>query len=832
MRLNKGYPASTIAEVTGAVIFGQPTAESIEHLLIDSRKLLFPSTTLFFAIRTQRSDGHHYIEDLYQRGVRNFVVTALPVSASFSEATFFQVNDVVLALQSLAKYHRQQFHFPVIGITGSNGKTIVKEWLNHILQHEYTVIRSPRSWNSQIGVPLSIWQLQEHHSLALIEAGISQAGEMQQLQSIVQPDLGIITNIGDAHSEGFSSIEAKLQEKLRLFYGVKTLVYCRDHELIHGAVHDMKQQGILASTLSWGMHPESDMVVSKALSTADHTHLHVKYKGEIYPLQLLKTDPVSIENALHCFALAVVLGKAHQVIEAMKDLPPLSMRLEIKEGQLGATIINDSYSADLSGLLSALEFMSLQHPQKERIAVLSDITGIRGDDGWAYQKLVEHLKRNRVTTLFAVGDRFTQHAALLKQEGIEAFFFESTTSLLHQLHHLGSSTIRDKVILVKGARVFEFEKISQYLERKVHNTRLEIDLSALTDNLKQFRSRLQPTTKIMAMVKAFSYGTGAEEVAHLLQYNHIDFLAVAYVDEGIALRKAGVQVPIMVMNTAPVAFSALLEYGLEPEVYSTDIARSLLAFLAAEGVKQFPVHIKLDTGMHRLGFDAAALHTLIDMMAANETFLVRSAFTHLVAAEDLQHDDFTRVQLRLFEDMCTSLRSAVGHDFLLHAANTASIARHPEATYDMVRLGIGLYGIDPSNMGLQLREAASLRTTIAQIKHVSAGDSVGYGRKFLLEKDCTIATIRIGYADGFPRSLGNGKGTVLIGGHPCKTIGHVCMDMTMVDITGCKDIGPDDPVLVFGPAHSVVQVAKAADTIAYEIMTGISQRVPRVYFGE
>lgn len=829
MSLTKGFPAADLSKVIGASVHGLTPSALIEHLLIDSRKLLFPASSLFFAIRSERNDGHNYVAALYKQGVRNFVVDRLPDLLVFSEASFFLAEDVVLALQLLATHHRNQFTYPVVGITGSNGKTIVKEWLNHLLQHAFDIVRSPRSWNSQLGVPLSVWQMQAHHNLAIVEAGISEAGEMQQLHAVVKPTLGIFTNIGDAHSEGFYSLDQKLQEKLQLFHGVELLVYCRDHAEVHGEVHELLHAGLIGFSLSWGADPGSDLVVSTDRSCTEGTMLQVKHRGEQYSLHLEHTDAVSIENALHCFALAVYLGKGHEVVEAMKELPPLAMRLEVKEGQWGATIINDSYSADLSGVLSALEFMSLQHPQKQRVVILSDITGIAGNDGLAYQKLVDHLQTNKVQQVFAVGPRFAHHAPKLQQAGIAASFFDTATSMLQQLN---PTTLRDKVILVKGARRFRFESISQYLESKGHNTRLEIDRSALTDNLKQFRSRLGPSIHIMAMVKAFSYGAGSDVVAHLLQYNHIDFLAVAYVDEGIALRKAGVLVPIMIMNTEPSTFSALLEHNLEPEIYSTDIARALLDFLRAEGIAGFPVHIKLDTGMHRLGFDAASVRTFINMMASDDRFVVRSVFTHLVAAEAPAHDDFTRVQLRLFEDLCTELRNAVGHDFLVHAANTAAIARHPEARYDMVRLGIGLYGIDPAHSDLQLREAASLKTTIAQIRQVPAGDSVGYGRKWLLEKEATIATIRIGYADGFPRHAGNGRATVLIRGKQCKTIGQVCMDMTMIDITGHTDITVDDTVLVFGPEHSVLQLARSADTIAYEIMTGISQRVPRIYFGE
>ncbi len=801
----------------------------IEHLLIDSRKLVFPSSTLFFAIKTERNDGHAYVEELYDAGVRHFMVTDLPELTRFPQASFYQIADVVGALQRLAVAVRDKFNRSVIGITGSNGKTIVKEWLHHMVQDHFHTVRSPRSWNSQLGVPLSIWQMEEVHDLAIIEAGVSMSGEMKRLEKIVRPTIGICTNIGEAHNEGFSSIEQKLKEKLLLFQHADVVIYCKDHVLVDSGIRQLMNENKIRSALSWGADPSSDLIMVHAKEGHDRTRVTVKATGNLYSFVIPYVDAVALENAMHCFATVFYLGLAEQVVSRMLDLPPLSMRLEMRQGIQGCTIINDSYNADLTGLLSALDFMVVQQGNLQRTAILSDLTGIGLEDATAYQMVAAHLRMRNVNTLIAVGERFYFHAQLFRELGINTAFYPSVTALLKNLH---PSSFKDQVILVKGARVHQFERISQLLENKVHRTRLEIDLAAMSHNIAQYRSQLKKGVKIMAMVKAFSYGAGSVEVASLLQLKRIDYLAVAYADEGVALRKAGIRSPIMVMNAEPSSFQALIDHDLEPELYSFQIADALQSFLQAEGITHFPVHIKLDTGMHRLGFDPASLHLLLEKVSSAHPFVVKSAFTHLVASGDSRHDDVTRQQLRLFDEMCMELLRVLRYPFIRHAANSAAISRFPEASYDMVRLGIGLYGVDPADAEMQLTEVATLKTTIAQIKQVKRGETVGYGRHAVLKRDSRIATIRIGYADGYPRSLGNGTGSLMIKGHTVPTVGNICMDMTMVDITENEDITLDDEVVVFGPQFSIVRMAEAMGGIPYEIMTGISQRVPRVYFGE
>ncbi|MEY4728089.1 MAG: hypothetical protein RLZZ390_613 [Bacteroidota bacterium] len=823
------YTPEHIAQILGVKHQGALSNSPIGYLLIDSRKLVFPSATLFFAIKSSTGDGHTYIQELYHSGVRNFVVADLPELDRFPDATFFKVPDVVKALQQLASHHRSQFQYPVIGITGSNGKTIVKEWLNHLLHNRFNIVRSPRSFNSQLGVPLSVWGMSSENDLAIFEAGISRQGEMLALHKILQPSIGLITNIGEAHSDGFLSIADKLKEKLSLFEGLDVLVYCKDHDLIDAQVAEALKNKTLKNIYTWSRTTDSANVF---LYQVEHHHRSTSLFVRVGQKQLCFVipfiDDVAIENAMHCFTMASYLGVAEDVIPLMQDLPPLSMRLEMVDGQLGSRIINDSYNADLSGLLSALDFMGLQNPSWGRSVILSDVSGINKDADKVYAHLASYLKSKHVKKLYGVGSVIQQFEKCFIENKIDCYFFKDTDELIRSVH---VSAFRDELILIKGARHFQFERIGALLENKKHRTRLEVDLSAIAQNLHHYKSSLKPATKLMVMVKAFSYGAGSFEIANLLQYSHVDYIAVAYADEGVELRRAGIRLPIMIMNTEEESFSSLVAHNLEPELYSTAISNAFAHYLSNEGISHYPVHVKLDTGMHRLGFEETDLHNFFDQSSIRQLMHVKSVFTHFVASENPSQDALTERQLTLFTRLCSSLQDQLGYDFIRHAANTSAIRRHPAAQLDMVRLGIGLYGVDPSNDVAVLNEAVALKTTIAQIRKVRQGETVGYGGKAILNRDSLIATIRIGYADGYPRALGNGKGTVMINGHMVSTVGSVCMDMTMLDITDYPEISLNDEVLVFGPGKSIVQLAKEAGTIPYEIMTGITQRVPRVYLG-
>lgn len=825
----ENYTSENIARLIGGKQYGNSAQHPISYLLIDSRRLVFPADTMFFAIKTPTGDGHVFIDELYQYGVRHFVVSELPSLASYPSATFYCVENVVGALQQLAQHHRNQFTYPVLAITGSNGKTIVKEWLNHLLHNQFQITRSPRSYNSQLGVPLSVWGMTESSNLAIFEAGISQYGEMAVLSEILRPDIGVITNIGEAHSDGFSSKLEKIHEKLSLFKEAKVLLYCSDHELIDESILKMKSTGLLKNVYSWSkVKSTADVFLFKIEKEKKFTRLYVRVENHEYQFEIPFIDEVAVENAMHCFTVAAYLGVAEKVISKMHDLPPLSMRLEMVDGQLGSRIINDSYNADLSGVLSALDFMAIQHPSWKKTVILSDISGINKDAERVYAHVASYLHSKQVKKLYAVGVQLKTYSHFFEDHDLECHFYTDTDELLRNVH---VSSFRDELVLIKGARNFQFERVGAILENKQHRTRLEVDLSAVAHNLHQFKSVINPSTKIMVMVKAFSYGAGSFEIANLLQYSHVDYIAVAYADEGVELRRAGIRLPIMIMNIEEGSFPMLVAYNLEPELYSSAISSSFVQYLANEGINHYPVHVKLDTGMHRLGFEEHDLVEFFSQSDVQQYIHVKTVFTHFVAAEDPAQDEFTNAQLVRFTHLCSILRKYLGYDFIRHAANTSAIKRHPDAQLEMVRLGIGLYGVDPAHENSTLLEAVALKTTIAQIKKVKKGETVGYGRKIILDRDALIATIRIGYADGYPRSLGNGQGSVMINGNLFPTIGNVCMDMTMVDISSHPEITISDQVLVFGPEKPIVQVAKEAGTIPYEIMTGISQRVPRVYLG-
>lgn len=810
---------------------------SVAHLLIDSRRLIFPATSLFFALQGPRRDGHTFLEQLYQKGVRNFVVSDAINTTKVPEANIIQVSDTLQALQTLAAHHRKQFSFPVIGITGSNGKTIVKEWLNQLLEKKYSVIRSPRSFNSQIGVPLSVWGMNESHELAIFEAGISQSGEMERLQKIIQPTIGIFTTIGEAHSEGFLNIRQKVNEKLRLFTHVKTLVYCKDAPEINEGVAQLWQQlhrGQEESAFeifSWSMLTEATLQVLTIYKEDGKTFITAVYQSQNISITIPFTDNASVENAIHCWCVLLHLNMQNaQINERMLQLSHVAMRLELKKGINNCSVINDSYSADLSSFNIALDFLSQQHQHPKRTVILSDILQSGRNEKDLYTELARSLQQRQVNRLIGIGERIMHHQPVFQAAGItELGFYSSVEFFKKDFPHLH---FKDETILLKGARIFELEQIDRLLEQKVHQTVLEIDLSALSHNLKQYQQLLKPSTRLMVMVKAFSYGSGSYEIANVLQYHNVNYLAVAYADEGVELRRAGINLPIMVMNPEASTFDALVQYNLEPDLYAPHILQSFEEFLDKEGIQQFPVHIELETGMNRLGFAKHELPVVLTAIRGN-AFKVQSVFSHLAASEDPQHDAYTRQQSSLYREMADEIQSVLPYNFIRHIANTAGITRHPDLQQDMVRLGIGLYGVSTDEaITLELKEVSTLRSTIAQIKDLPEGETVSYGRKGVLMRASRIATVRIGYADGYPRTLSNGAGKMWVNGHLAPVVGTICMDMTMIDVTGLPQVLEGDEVVVFGKELPVSQVAHWAQTIPYELLTGISQRVKRVYFEE
>ncbi len=810
---------------------------AIEYLLIDSRKIVFPHQSLFFAIAGPRRDGHAFITEVYERGVRNFVVKKGFHSESFPDSNFLTVENVLEALQQLAAYHRSRFNIPVIGITGSNGKTIVKEWLFQLLQQDYTIIRSPRSYNSQVGVPLSVWQMNNQHTLAIFEAGISTIHEMGPLAAIIQPTFGIFTNIADAHREGFDTNRQKALEKAKLFYNSETLVFGRE-ALGAAIVPDGNDKKLFARSVdffSWSREQPATLKIVKEEKRVNQTLVTGIYEQHNISILLPFTDRISIDNGITCWTVLLALKYDPQVIaNRMLQLEPVDMRMQLKKGINNCYVLNDSYSNDMASLDLAIDYLQQQAGTQPTTLILSDILQSGQQEEILYTDLAARLKVRGIHRLIGIGPAISKYQSAFATGSSEikimASFYPSTEAfLLKAVTHQFSN----EYILLKGARIFEFEKISHWLEQKVHQTLMEINLTAMVHNLKAYQAQLQPSTKLMAMVKAFSYGSGSAEVARVLQFHKVDYLAVAYADEGVDLRKAGISLPIMVMNVDDAGFDALVTYNLEPEIYSFPVYKSFHQYLIQQGLQQFPIHIKFNTGMNRLGFEVTEAQELAVLIKEQQTMAVKTVFSHLVASESSEHDGFTQTQVHLFEMACKQLKAGIGYDFIKHIANSAAIHRNPHYQFDMVRLGIGLYGVDSGEgNSLSLEPVATLTSTVAQVRKVKTGETVGYGRKGRVEKDSLIATVRIGYADGFSRKLGNGVGKMLMKNTLVPVIGNVCMDMTMIDVTEIPDVKEGETVEIFGRNLPVQQLAQWAGTIPYEIMTGISQRVKRVYVEE
>lgn len=808
----------------------------ISQLLTDSRKLVFTDTTLFFAIEGPRRNGHDFIPELYARGLRFFVVQkGLIAIEKFANAVFLEVPDVLKALQVLAAYHRNQFQIPVIGITGSNGKTIVKEWLYQLLHTEKQIVRSPRSYNSQIGVPLSVWQLNSTHDLGIFEAGISLPGEMDTLEQIIRPTIGVWTNIGSAHDEGFSSQEEKAGEKAKLFVNAESLVYCKDavasSSTLFSDNHTLFRKDI--RFFAWSRHQEADLRIHSEEHTQHQTLITAVWRGEKLQISIPFTDRIAADNAITCWCVLLLMGYSNEWIrQRMLLLEAVDMRMQLKKAVNNCYLLNDSYSNDTASLELALDFMVQQAGNNKTTLILSDILQSGQPADILYTGIAKQLIKRGINRLIGIGTAISATAPLLKKQttGLQVDCYDSTQAFLQTA---SLNQFRDEYILLKGARIFSFERISQWLEQKVHQTVMEVNLSAMAHNLKAYQHHLRPSTRLMAMVKAFSYGSGTAEVARILQFHKIDYLAVAYADEGVELRKAGISLPVMVMNVDEAGFDAMIQYNLEPEIYSFGIYNAFHQFLDKQAIQQYPVHIKFNTGMNRLGFEITDAEALAVMMNRNGTMAVKSLLSHLAASENALLDDFTHEQVRRFEAAVAVMQQELGYSFMKHIANSAGIFRHPEYQFDMVRLGIGLYGVDSANEHqLSLQTVITLKSTIAQIRDVPSGETVGYNRKGILERDSRIATVRIGYADGYSRSLGNGNGYMWLKGKKAPVIGNVCMDMTMIDVTDIPEAMEGDEVEVFGKQVPVQTLAAATGTIAYEIMTGISQRVKRIYVEE
>lgn len=824
----------------------EPIISQATVLLTDSRFVSQPEHSIFFAIKGERHDGHAFIKDLYEKGVREFVIEKKALSETLksqlenlSDAQFFVVENAIRALQHLVAKHRQAFDIPVVGVTGSNGKTIVKEWLSVLLAKDYNLVKSPRSYNSQIGVPLSVWELNEHHDFGVFEAGISKSGEMEFLEPVIRPTIGIFTNLGSAHDEGFRSRKQKATEKLRLFQRSKTLIYCKDYEDIDDEIRILlKAVNPSIELIGWSRKAGSKIFVN---ATKHNTYctLQILWNSQIYDFKIPFADDASIENATHCIFLMLYQGINITEIQIRLDmLKPIAMRLELKQGINDCYLIDDTYNNDYAGLSVALDFMTQQHTKRDKVLIISDVLQSGLEETDLYESIAELIKGKQIDRVIGIGEvisrnqkSFYTSAISDKKSNIAPMvFYQSTEEFLERypINQLQSS-----LILVKGARKFEFEKIINRLTLKVHGTVFEVNLDALTNNLNFYRNKIGSGTKIMVMVKAFAYGSGSAEVASLLEYHRVDYLGVAYTDEGVVLRQNGIKLPIMVLNPQPESFAKLIEYNLEPEIYSFKVFEQFLSFIKSFENKTFKVHLKLDTGMHRLGFEAQDIERLIELLKQNTKVKVASIFSHLVGADESEHNAFSKTQIERFEQMSQQIIDVLdGQKTLRHICNSAGIIRFPEAKFDMVRLGIGLYGVEVTGTEQkELQTVGTLKTVISQIKHLKAGETIGYSRKGVLEKDSKIATIAIGYADGFDRGFSKGVGKVLVNGVACPVVGNVCMDMTMIDVSEA-DCQEGDEVIIFGKDLSIKDLAASIGTISYEILTGVSERVKRVFYKE
>ncbi len=806
-------------------INGYADNEPVHRIVIDSRLVFEPAGSVFFALRGSRHDGHQFINDLVKKGVRNFVVNnRYQIPNEFKGANFFVVNNVLESLQKLATRHRESFNIPVVAITGSNGKTIVKEWLSQLIGNDENLVRSPRSYNSQVGVPLSVWQMNNQSTMAIFEAGISRKGEMQNLADIIKPDFGLFTNIGTAHQQSFSSELEKLDEKLLLFKDVKVVFYCRDHETVHARINENLKT---VEKITWGRHPDSDLRISN-ININDSTKVKLAWKGEEFEWEIPFSEKVSLDNSILASLFLLKYGYSQaELKKRLMKLHAVAMRMEQKEGINGTLLINDSYNSDFTSLEIALDFLDQQGRKKgmKRTIILSDMFQTGLPDEVLYPQVASLVKARNIDRLIGVGPVISSFAHLF---GIDDRFFINTGELLLSINQF---LFKHEAILIKGSRTFEFERLTDWLELKQHSTVMEVNLNALVNNLNVLRSGLKPETKVLAMVKAFSYGSGSFEIAGVLQHQNVDYLGVAFADEGMELRKAGITLPIMVMNPEEKSFGQMLRYGLEPEIYSLRILNAFNKAVEQEGLDNILVHLEIDTGMFRLGFFDFEIEKLVEILKKMPRLKVQSVFSHLVGSDETEHDQFTQTQIDRFKKACLKLNEGLKYNFWRHILNSAGVERYPGAQFEMVRIGIGLYGISSIKEN-NLENVITLKTYISQLKKVKAGETIGYSRADKIEKDGVVAVIPVGYADGLNRNLSRGRGSVMVRNSLVPIVGNICMDMCMINVSDLETVEEGDEVIIFGDNYPVIEMARKLGTIPYEILTGISRRVKRIYFKE
>ena len=807
-----------IAEIINGTLHSGIPVEIMEYS-IDSRSVVTPEHTLFFALTGNNHNGHDYIRTLYSDGMRAFVISEFREEFNqLTGANFIVVENVLTALQQLAAHHRQHTQAEVIGITGSNGKTVVKEWLYQLLANDHAVYRSPRSYNSQVGVPLSLLGIDPKTEIAIIEAGISQKGEMQHLQQMIQPTIGIFTHLGDAHGENFASKEEKLAEKAQLFTSCQWVIGQTGEAL----EYIKTRVPSTTSFLLWGEDPKADIHVKTMNIALGHREVQVTFGNKHFILDIPFPDIASYENCMNAVSILLLKQYSPDVITSrVQQLSAIAMRMEIKDGINNCTLVNDYYNSDPSSFQLALNILATQDASKERVVILSDFmdTGKAGDD--LYPSIAETLRQANISLFIGIGKHLSEHR---HDFSANSRFYEDTEHFLRQEER---DNFNNQIILIKGARAFQFEYIAGFLQKQSHSTILEVDLDAMVHNLNHFRSLTD--AHIAVMVKAFSYGSGSREIASLLQYHRVDYLMVAFADEGIELRAAGITIPIAVMNPEREAFDNMIMFNLEPEIYALDILEDFNRALNKHGIKRFPVHIKLNTGMNRSGFDEQDLPQLLEFFQTERSVYIRSMFSHLAGSDETVHDEFTLGQIHLFERMTERIQAQFNYKIWRHILNSAGIERFPQYHFDMVRLGIGLHGISATHANLQ--PVSSFKTYISSIRNVPTDQSIGYGRKSYTTRPSRIAVIPVGYADGLNRHLSNRVGNVFIKGKRVPIIGNICMDTCMIDVTDTNaTIG--DEVEIFGKHILVTELSEQLGTIPYEILTGISHRVKRVYYKE
>lgn len=800
---------------------------SISELSTDSRKIIKAEDTLFFALETKQNDAHKFIPELYDKGVRNFVVSKVNEDwTNFNDANFLIVPNPLRSLQRIATHHRKRFDCTVIGITGSNGKTIVKEWLYQLLSEDYNIVRSPRSYNSQVGVPLSVWEMSEEHNLAIFEAGISQLDEMEALEQIIRPTIGVFTKLGEAHQENFTSLQQKCAEKLTLFNNSNMFIFEEDNHIISQTIDEMV---LSQKSFAWSRrNHDAPLFIVQTNIQKDKTIIQYSFLNYDYSITIPFVDKASIENSISCLAVMLYLGISPSTIsERMLKLEAVAMRLDVREGKNNSVIINDTYNSDINSVKIALDFQEQRKSEKDlkKTLIISDIlqTGIMPKS--LYKRVAELTQQNSIDKLIGIGNDIYNNKDIFTTS--EKYFFKTTEDFIQS--ELWKQN-KNEIILLKGARKYHFEDISKLLEKRIHETALEIDLDAIVYNYNKYKSYLSDQTKLICMVKADGYGSGATEIARTLQYHRCEYFAVAVAEEGIKLREEGISTPIIVLNPEVNGFEELFYCNLEPEVYNFRILRAFIKEAERRGITNYPIHIKIDTGMHRLGFLPDQFGELIELLKSQKGLKVKSIFSHLAASESWEFDDFTNEQINKLDTLHKVFEEKIEYTVWKHILNSSGIERFTNAQWDMVRLGIGLYGIS-NNHNSNLKNVFTLRSTILQIKNIPSNETVGYGRCETTNRDARIATVRIGYADGLSRGFGNRKGNVIINGQKAPIVGNICMDLCMVDVTDIE-AQEGNEVIIFGEELPVIDLAKSIGTIPYEILTSISARVKRIYVKE